>query len=252
MKVIYLLLAAAAPLSIPSLALAQATEARATQTSSHERLIDAIASEEVRAITFEVAMREIEAFYRRDPDMAELEADCPGTISEIVAGSRGLMKEYHELESRVLKERQLSALRAALSDEYAAGAADFYSSELGQKLLISVANNYSIGESLNSATSATTTPGKNTGEIQIDREAFDRDQQKTVEDAVKGLTQAEVIQIGMQVMGKEWFPAFQKLSPTLAQINFDVSNSNLDPSIDKRLDETLNRILDDAFERCPA
>ena len=52
----------------------------------------------MRAITFEVAMREIEAFYRRDPDMAELEADCPGTISEIVAGSRGLMKEYHELE----------------------------------------------------------------------------------------------------------------------------------------------------------
>ena len=245
-KTLAMVAASAIALAFPNIAAAQGDAAPLAEATAHQKLMQALSPEARRPTLFAAVMRDIEAGYRAEPAFVEIEAACPGTVDSIMTEFRDPMYRYFLLEEQALNSRLLPVLREHLSDEQALEAAAFYSGELGQKLMFSVADNFTLRETVDSVANVEVAPGKNTSELAIDRDAMDRDSKRTAQGAVAALTASEQEQIAAQILGKKWFAIMRRISPEMARIRFEVANMTHDPDFE----DQIIGIVEETLEKC--
>ena len=86
-----------------------------------------------------------------DPEFAEIEKECAGTIDAITTAARPILWEGHQRDY-LRHRRELNALFVReLSPEEAHEAAEFYTSELGQRMILSAVENADVSQSVAAA-----------------------------------------------------------------------------------------------------
>lgn len=189
---------------------------------------------------------EIREAFEQDPDIADLETECPGTVDTMMTAAGPIFQEYDRIETELRRQAALRILRADLSRAHAQSAADFYASELGQKLVMSALSNYSLKGTLDSVMKSEEI------DVSIDAEALAADNQKTALRAAQSLNAEELAEINAQLAGQEWFKALLAARPKIFQAGLEISNSDFAPHLDQRLDheveEAMLAHLDDCYE----
>ncbi|MBX7458186.1 hypothetical protein K3152_08000 [Qipengyuania sp. 1NDH17] len=231
--------------AIPHIAFAQdVVPAVVSEQDSYEALVESMIPPGGLEAAQANTLREIRAAYQQDPDFADLEQSCPGTIGVVMDTMTPILKEYDIIELRLRREAMLEILKVELSPDQARLAADFYSSPLGRKLMGAVAANHSLSNTLQSVmASEDETP-------LIDSETVSKDNREAAIKAVSELSPEEIQTIRSQIGEEEWYFALMATRPKMLEAAMAIANSDFAPHLDKRLDEEVEAAMTSHLETC--
>lgn len=231
--------------AIPHIATAQEVVSAAdSEQDPHDALVESMIPPGGYEAAQANTLREIYSVYEQDPDFADLEQSCPGTIKAVMDTMTPILEEYDIIELKLRKESITRILRNELSPEQARSAAEFYGSPMGQKLMGAMMNNYSLSNTLQSVmASENETP-------LIDGETMAKDNRETALKAVGELSQAELEALSAQIGTEDWFVALAAAKPKMFEAGVAIANSDFAPHLDKRLDEEVEAAMTSHLETC--
>ena len=219
--------------------------AAAQQDDPYIDLVDAIASTERLMSGFaDGAMAVMVEEARRDPDMREMEEECPGTFDLMGSTSRPLLEKSHERAIGEYKAKLLTLFSDRLAPDTARSAAEFYRSEDGQ-FLIGLADESESIENTMAAIRADP-DGK------VSREAFEADKAATRETLTSSEHKGRLQKIGWGLITERWFSEFTNLRPEMQQLEYALLNDDFTPEEEAAFDHVLEKALTEHFERCYA
>lgn len=181
-----------------------------------------------------------------DPNVRELELDCPGTTDVMFAVFTKYAPMYDEAEQAQKRIAITKLFRDNFTTEQAVAAAEFYGSPVGRKLLLAAVNNYTLSNTL-------TTVVKDVqagGEGAVSEKSYASDLKQSAMAGAATLSADDLAEIGRQVQGKEWFAAITKIRPQIYQMVVQIANSDFAPDVDKLVDRDLDAALDKHLMQC--
>ena len=219
--------------------------ANARAGSPYRELVDAFAGRDRLMDGFDrIVVSTLVSEAMRDPDLVEMDSECPGTIDLMAKVSAPVLREAHE---RAVDEyrRDLEMLFArGLTKEQAQEASEFYRSEDGQ-FMIGVAETYEVAE-------ASLAEVRETEDGTISRDAFDQDKAATRDALRTSGHRQRLASIGFDLYTSDWFRTFDGLREEILTLELALSNSNLTNEEDAQLESLVEDQLTDHFERCYA
>ena len=213
-------------------------------TDPYERLFEALTPQAGLDQALDNMMSEMRSAYEKQPDMMQIEVACPGSIDVMVKTIVPFMGEYNAIEMNLRREATLRILREELSDEHARAAHEFYSSELGQKLVMAALNNFTAEETFEEALADPDS------ETVIDEQSFRRDQINAAFAAARTLSPQEMKTVNGELAGTDWFAALKAAQVKISAANLKIANSDFAPEVDKRVDLALDEAIEGHFETC--
>lgn len=216
----------------------------AQDTDSYDHLARVLTSDAISDEVFRMNL--VSGFVgvlRQDPNTAQLENECPGLIEGLTDAVEPIMLESH-IEGYAWYRSELNALfRRELSESDAQGAADFWGSEFGQNVLISIAKQHSVENTVEEALE-TTGP--------VSEEAYAADKAATVERVMENLNQQDLERFSREMAGADWFPAFQRIRGEVNALSLNLVNRDFTPSQGKQFDRAVDDFYEAHFASCDA
>jgi len=119
----------------PGHAVAQGLVAEAP-ASNHARLYDAVNEPFDSPEAFDAAVREVaRRLTQGDPGMAEIEAQFPGFSLEMMQRIEPVIRQYFNRTQAIYRPQFIAAVAETFSEAEASQLADFYSSNIGRRML---------------------------------------------------------------------------------------------------------------------
>lgn len=187
---------------------------------------------------------DVRAAYHADEEVHDLDAQCPGLIDATIETMIPFLSEYDAIELRLRRAAAIQILSEELSISDARAATEFYASELGQKLVLSVMSNYSLENTLTVALDS------DDDEVPIEGAALESDKQNAVRAGINALSPDQRAEIERQLEEATWGPAIARLRPKISAAGLAISNSDFAPEVDKRMDQALDETIEAHLEKC--
>lgn len=207
------IIAALAAFSLaPLSASAQAQDAPATQAQSAHSLLYAamesgIDQEQVLSVTAEVVAVQVLASLP-----PEVLLNNPSVHGELVAALRSPLRQYSERIREEYRPRMVGVIANVMTAEESSSLAEFYSSELGQRVLRSASSNLSVDNMVEDGAS----------DMTVGSEAVEQDMMETGLRAFGALSeedQADFMRISLTTPGFAKMPALQQqIAPVRAEM----------------------------------
>jgi len=237
------------PVFTAALALATATPVFAQEADSWQRFVDAIASD---AISQRVYERDMQAGFMAglsiDTEMVENEAECPGLFTGIRDAVGPVMRASHDLDYGWYRQELEALFRRELSEAEAAGAADFYSTDLAQRVLMTFIAQSSTDNVLKEA-AADYADDK---EITTSKDALDADKRESAKRMLKALSPRDTADFANALSKAKWFPAFNRIRPQIQALQVKLANRDFTPEHGKAIEEASFAFATAHFEKCEA
>ncbi|MEM6477031.1 MAG: DUF2059 domain-containing protein [Pseudomonadota bacterium] len=216
---------------------------QAEEQDSYTQLVNAVASDAIAELVFQqdLVISFGEAF-RSDPDVVEVETDCPGYVDGYVKAVRPTLRKAHDLDYVWYRAEMAKLYRAGLTPEEALGAAQFFGSDLGQRLLAS-AIAQSSGD--NTVREALDDEGED-----ISTEAYNADKRATARNLLNALSAQERQEISVKMGGAPWFPAFQRISKKVNALGLEMVNRELSAEHNAEVNVAIDTFLEAHFATC--
>ena len=200
--------------------------------------------EEIYDLSFEATMVQLAAAYTNDSDIAAMEAECPGSVSAMVEGTRDLMRKAHREEGRALLEAATRIARSRFDEAEIREITSFFANPLGQKMLFNAAANVEASQSFNDVVS--------NDDSSIGQAAFEADRQSHVEKTVQAMSAADIAELERFFAGKPWLVDLQAFSSDMATEKLRIINLPLDPADDAAIAERTEVALTAHLATCEA
>ncbi|AOL22691.1 hypothetical protein Ga0102493_111667 [Erythrobacter litoralis] len=217
----------------------------AQETGAHSRLVATIASDTMRDRLFE---RQLEIGFRgpleQDPELAEIEMECPGFADALVAGLTPTLRRSHDVDYDWFRDRLTALFESGMSEDEAADAADFFSGETGQRLLLTIATQQSGTNALRDIMAD--------DDMTISPQSMDKDRADTVQRVQEAIGKEEMDAIISELALAGWFPAFEALQPRMSALNLELANLDYTPEEYAEIDRLTAEIAEAHFTRCDA
>lgn len=217
----------------------------AAQPEAFRALVDALASEERLLAGFgdqATALMLEEA--KRDPEMLEMEKECPGALDLMGSASRPHLVTSHKRAVEQYRGKLFDLFSARLSPEHASGAAEFYRSDDGRFVIELAEQNESLENVLEDA--------RNSESGSVSAEAFAADKKLTEERIRARANNGRLSQIGWKLITSPWFASFEKLKPDMHRLELELANDDFTPDEEAAFDKALDEALTAHFEACYA
>lgn len=226
-----------------ALALTLPLPAHAQTVSPYQALVDALASRERLMENFgtdAVTLMVEEA--RRDPELAAMDEECPGTFDLMGKASLPYLVESHERAVAEYRTKLVALFEGRLKPEDAKNAAAFYSSEDGKYLIGLAQKNESVDNVLADVRK------NDDGTVSAAAFAADRQvmQDRIRTDGDKGRLQ----KIGWGLITSSWFAPFEKLKPEMHGLELELVNDDFSPEEEAAFDAALENAMTAHFEAC--
>lgn len=214
-------------------------------TNPHDALVAELAAPDMFVSSFNrIIETDMPAVLRKDPNVAAIERVCPGTIDAVIAALAPTLAEFNDRGVAEYRVSLRELLGARLSAEDAAQAAEFFASDVGHRFLRTVGSQSGMRNSLESALDS--------GEGEIDRGAFQRDQQQAVRDGMAELSPADIRAINAAVSTSSWGKAFAGLSGEIVELRYRITNTKLTPEEELRFEKLSAEAMDAHLRTCGA
>jgi hypothetical protein len=221
-----------------------ATPLAAQDSSAYDALVAVLASNE----SFDIASRrllevDLPAAFRSDPNIQEIEAECPGAVEALLVATTPMFKELDQEGRRDYRAALRNLLPTRMSEADARAAAEFFGSDLGQKFVRSISEQSTLSNSLSSAMS--------NDEGSIDRDAFERDQLNAARGGLEALSDFEKLSVN-RALQTSWGEAINDLSPEIMTLKYSIMNAEMTPDQNAALDAVIGETIDAHFDACEA
>jgi len=217
--------------------------AHAQEDDGRARLVQAIASERMSNLMFE---RDIAKAWTpmmmREPEIAQIEVDCPGYVEGLIVAIRPILSESHNYDFGWYRTELEALFRAELSDAHASGMADLLGSDLGQRVLLAAVENYEVENSVEDAVTS--------ADNSVSAAALAADREATAQRLVTSLAREDVLAFGMQVMQAPWRPEFERIQPRIHDLQLQLANRDFTPEHGAQFDKIVSRYAEDAITAC--
>ncbi|MEZ5680458.1 MAG: hypothetical protein R3E14_04090 [Erythrobacter sp.] len=181
---------------------------------------------------------------RRDPEMLEMEEECPGTLELMGSASRPMLEKSHLRAVGEYRANLLALFRDKLEPEIAGGAAEFYRSDDGQFVIRLAEENESVANTLAAV--------RENPEGDLSREAFEADKAASREALKSSEHKGRMQKIGWGLATSSWFSDFRKIQPEMHELEFALLNDDFTPEEEAAFDHVLEKALTGHFEQCYA
>ena len=217
----------------------------AQEPDPYTQLVNAVASDAIAELVFQQDMAvSFGDTFRSNEDIVEVESECPGYVDGYIKAIRPILRKAHDLDYVWYRAEMAKLFRAGLTAQEALGGAQFFGSDLGQRLLSS-AIAQSSGE--NSVKEVLT---NETGDISS--ESYNADKRKTVSNLLRALSEQEKQELSVKLGGAPWFPAFQRVSPKVNLLGLEMVNRDLNAEHQAEFDAVSDTFVDAHFAACDA
>jgi len=228
---------------LSSLALAPATLAQ--EADGYKKLIGVIASDEIANLVLETEMEiGFVAMLEQDPEVAANANECPGLISGMADAVMPAMRKSHALDYQWYRSGLERLFRRDFSEAEAADAANFFSTDLAQRFLMTAVRQSSsknvIDEMIENDTNV------------LSEESYLADKQETVRRTLEALDPKDVAEFEFQLMIAPWAAKFAALRPEINALRLAMGNREFTPEHDAEFDEALETFLVAHYEACDA
>ncbi len=176
-----------------------------------------------------------------DPNIAAIERVCPGTIHAVIEAFTPTLTELNDRGVAEYRAALRELLGARLSAVDAGEAAEFFASDVGHRFLRTISGQSGMRNSLKSAMDS---------EGEIDRGAFQRDQQQAVLDGIAELGPADIRAINEAVATSSWGKAFAGLSGQIVDLRYRITNTKLTPEEELQFEKLSAEAVDAHMETC--
>ncbi|QZD90351.1 DUF2059 domain-containing protein [Qipengyuania aurantiaca] len=232
-RLISLLAPLAFATGLASAANAQEAEAvaSASETSSYDALLDSMLDGLDREQLIDNQLRVAKSFWEADANVVAMEAQHPGLMDAMVRAMRPILIRVDAELQNEYRDDFVAAIAATVTAEEASTIAQFYSSDLGVKMLSGISATYDGKESI----AKTLESGAPTNET------FDRDTAVTTNHVVQTLSAEEQQELVAQFTSK---PALQKL-PAIQQamrpIRIQMERAGMAPERQRVIQEAVRK-----------
>jgi hypothetical protein len=226
------------------LAVLGAAPLAAQDSSAYEDLVAEMASNE----SFDIATHrllevDLPAAFRSDPNIAAVEAECPGAVDGLMMAATPMFNQLDQEGRKEYRNALYDLLVARMSAEDARAAAEFFGSDLGRRFVRSVSEQSSLSNSLTSAIA--------NDEGSIDRDAFELDQRSSAQSGIEALSDTDKIALG-RALQSSWGRVMSELSPEIVNLRYRITNADLTPEQNAALEGLMAKSLEAHFDACEA
>lgn len=228
--------AAAVSLSLPASIAAQ-------ETDPYSRLVGAVASEAISDRVFEQDMGSsfVDALGQM-PEMADIEADCPGFITGYADAVTGIMRESHEYDYRWYRSQLAQLFRAEMTQPHARGAAEFFETDLAQRFFITAISQMTAENTVRDAIE--------NEDAQISQEAQAADRKATARRTVEAMPPEDMRRFAEEMSSSDWFPSFRRLRPRINTLTLAMANRDFTPEMGAKYDRISDGFIDNHLAQC--
>ncbi|QYU68843.1 hypothetical protein J4558_01450 [Leptolyngbya sp. 15MV] len=211
----------------------------------HRALAVALTSDEFIERSYEQAIvMGFEGALRGAPEMAAIEAECPGILGAMTAAAEPIMRPAYRRDFAAYRDRLTGLFRGELSPAQAREGADFFASPLGRRFLLSLAANLSAEAQLGAIVSS--------GGTAITSEALDADNLRSARDGLSALEPLDRREVERTLTSAGWAREFVRLQPMIARYQLDMANSAYLPEEDAAMDAALEAAAETHLTACYA
>jgi hypothetical protein len=211
----------------------------------YQRLVDAIASDTISGLVFDRDMQVgFEAGLRMDPEVAANEAECPGLITGLRTAVTPVMRKSHELDYQWYRAELEQLFRRTMSESEAAGAADFFATDLAQRFLATAIAQTSAENALKEALG--------TDEVTLSEEAYAADKRETTMRTMQAMNPEDLKQFTSRMAEAAWFPTFASIRPQISELGLAMGNRDFTPQHGAEFDEAAEAFSIAHFDKCEA
>lgn len=179
---------------------------------------------------------------RGDPEMAQIEAECPGLIAAMSAAVEPIMWPAHQRDYAGYRGQLHALFERELSDEHARGAADFFGSPLGQRFITALSSEISIDATLGEL---------QTGEAaHVSAEALAADNLESASRGIMALEPADRLEITTMFSTSAWAPEFARIEPQVGALQLAMANADYTPEEGAAMDAAIDGVIDRHFAAC--
>jgi hypothetical protein len=238
-------LAAAAALALVAATplLAQDAPPAAEQADAQLALATVLTSEDYVAEMFHRSMTVgFDGALRADPEMAQIEAVCPGLIAAMTAAVEPVMWPSHQRDYAAYRTELHALFESELSDEHARGAADFFASPLGRRFMTALSSEMTVDAMLGEITM---------GEAaHVSSEAMAADTRESVSRGMMALEPADRLEISTILSTNGWATEFARIEPQVAALQLDMANADFSADESAAMDAAIDGVLEEQFATC--
>ncbi len=179
---------------------------------------------------------------RGDPDMAQIEAECPGLIAAMSAAVEPIMWPAHQRDYADYRGQLHALFERELNDGHARGAAEFFASPLGQRFITALSSEISVDATLSEL---------QTGEAaHVSAEALAADNLESASRGIMALEPADRLEITTIFSTNAWASEFARIEPQVAALQLAMANSDYTPEESAAMDAAIDGVIDRRFAAC--
>lgn len=219
--------------------------AEAQTADAYNLLAQAFTSDVIADLVFEKDLTEsFRAVFASDPELQGLEADCPGFTKGYLMAARPILYKAHMSDYAWYRGELISLFQGQLSEQDAQGAAEFYGSALGQKLI----GRAVAGQTFENSTREILEEEADT----ISAEAYEADKSASVSKVLETMTEAEIEELNGIFGSAEWFQAILALQPAIQSLTLEMTNRDLSPEDSREFDARTDAFTEQHLAACDA
>lgn len=216
-----------------------------TASDPHRALAAALTNDEFVERSYEQAIvMGFQGALRAAPDMAAIEAECPGVIGVMTAAAEPIMRPAYLRDFAAYRERLANLFRGEMSVAQAREGADFFTSPLGRRFLLSLAANLSVDAQNGDAISSQGAT--------ISSEALGADNLRSAKDGLSALEPLDRREVERTLTTAEWAREFVRLQPMIARFQLEMANAEYLPEEDAAMDAALEIAAETHLTACYA
>ena len=213
------------------------------QADPQEALATALTDDEFVAANFRQTMSVgFEGALRADPDMLEIENECPGLIGAMRAAVEPIMWPEHQRSYAEYRADLQTLFDAELSDEHARAAAQFFVSPLGQRFITTLTGQLTADAMLGELTGGETT--------QVSSEALAADNLESASRGLMALEPADRLEVTTILTTEPWSTEFQRLQPQIAALQLAMANGDFSAEEGAAMDAAMDLVIEEKFAAC--
>ncbi len=247
MKIKHIVSLAAVSLALSVAPVTAELSAQERATASADQAIDyyaamaeAVTSDAVIEATFEQAIEiGFKGAMRADPEMDEIEKECPGTVQAMADAAAPIMKPAHIRDYMEYRADIAALFRANMTTANARSAAEFFNSDIGKNFLMSVSSNVSADATIGAII--------DDPDAKIAAEDLESDNRATAVRGIMAMEPLERREALMTIGNSDWGQDFVRLQPQVQALQVEMANSDYSPeenaALEKALEQTAMTVL---------
>lgn len=209
------------------------------EQSSHAALVDTIqANADMDAIMAKV-LAETDRQLRFEPSVANLEAQNPGIITQMVEGMAPTLRLYQDRIRQQYKPDMIAAAHEVFTAEEAQELTNFYGSEVGQRFLKLLSRNFSVSNMLEGAIDQ---------KFEVTADEIRRDNAVTVSQTLGALSADDIREIEAMLNGSAAIAKMPLFSERALAVQLLIENEPPSPSEQRALEQVVSRIMTDRLK----